>query len=60
MDYSQELLQQGIGSRILAPTDRAPLMHRVAVADFENFEQAMNEVALFRDKYGDQTWVLKY
>ena len=60
MDYSQELLAQDVGSRILAPTDRAPLMHRVAVADYENFQQAMNEISLFRNKYGEQTWVLKY
>jgi len=60
MDYSQQLLAQGIGSRILSPTNRAPLMHRVAVADYDNFQQAMNEITLFRNKYGDQTWVLKY
>jgi len=60
MDFSNELLGQDIGSRILAPTNRAPLMHRVAVADFETFEAAMNEVAPFRNRYGDQIWVLKY
>lgn len=59
-DFSNELMGQEIGSRILAPTDRAPLMHRVAVADYETFDEAMNEVTLFRNKYGDQTWVLKY
>ena len=60
MDYSRQLMQEGIGSRILSPTNRAPLMHRVAVADYDNFQQAMNEITLFRNKYGDQTWVLKY
>lgn len=60
LDFSNELMDQGIGSRILEPTNRAPLMHRVAVADYENFDEAMNEVPLFRNKYGDQTWVLKY
>lgn len=59
-DFSNELMAQDIGSKILAPTSRAPLMHRVAVADFGTFQEAMNEVALFRNKYGDQTWVLKY
>lgn len=60
MDYSQELMEQGVGSRILSPTNRAPLMHRVAVADYDSFQEAMNDISLFRNKYGEQTWVLKY
>ena len=59
-DYGQELLDQGIGSRIIPPTPREPLMYRVAIADFDNFQTAMNDVIMFRDKYGDKTWVLKY
>jgi len=59
-DYGNKMLEQGVGVKILSPTDRAPLMHRVAVADYSDFEQAMNEVQMFREKYGENAWVLKY
>ncbi|MDF9797201.1 hypothetical protein OKW21_002464 [Catalinimonas alkaloidigena] len=60
MDYANKLMEEGIGTRILSPTDRAPLMHRIAVADFTDFNTAMQQVQQFRDQYGDNTWVLKY
>lgn len=60
LDYANRMMEQGIGIKLLSPTDRAPLMHRVAVADFADFNEAMQQVQQFRDKYGDNTWVLKY
>lgn len=60
MDFSNKMMEQGVGVKILSPTGRAPLMHRVAVADFLDFSVAMSEVEQFRNTYGDNTWVLKY
>lgn len=60
LDFSNKMIEQGIGVKILAPTGRAPLMHRVAVADFSDFSEAMNDLELFRNNYGENTWVLKY
>lgn len=60
MDFSQQMLEQGVGTRILAPTQRAPLMHRVAVADYDSFEAAMADLENFRTTYGEKSWVLKY
>ncbi|WPP50892.1 SPOR domain-containing protein [Catalinimonas niigatensis] len=60
LDFSNKMIEQGIGVKILAPTGRAPLMHRVAVADFADFSEAMSDLELFRNNYGENTWVLKY
>lgn len=60
LDFSNKMMEQGIGVKILAPSGRAPLMHRVAVADFSDFSEAMSDLELFRNNYGENTWVLKY
>lgn len=60
MDYARQLETQGIGSKILDPTQRAPLVHRVAVADFETFREGMNNVDTYRTNYGENAWILKY
>jgi hypothetical protein len=60
MDFGNKMMAQGVGVKIIAPTGRAPLMHRVAVADFADFSKAMSEVEKFRNSYGDNSWVLKY
>jgi len=60
MDYAQELEAQGIGSKILDPTSRAPLIHRVAVSDFETFTEGMENIDTYRAEYGENTWILKY
>ena len=59
-DYSNKLIAEGVGSRILSPTSRAPLLHRVAIADFDTFPLAIERVAEFKSQYGESTWVLKY
>ena len=59
-DYSNKLIAEGVGSRILSPTSRAPLLHRVAIADFDNFSLALERIAEFKSRYGESTWVLKY
>lgn len=58
-DFGEKLLQDGTGIRILAPTDRAPLLHRVAVADFDTFNDALTQVEEYRLNYGD-AWALRY
>lgn len=60
MDYARQLEAQGIGSKILDPTRRAPLIHRVAVSDFETFTEGMANIDTYRAEYGENTWILKY
>ncbi|MGB3588530.1 MAG: SPOR domain-containing protein [Tunicatimonas sp.] len=60
MDYAQKLEAQGTGSKILDPTQRAPLIHRVAIADFDTFSEGATNIESFRMEYGDSVWVLKY
>ncbi len=60
-DFSEKLLQeQGIGSVIIEPFGKTSLLHRVAVADYASFDEAMMEVENYRTTYGPETWVLKY
>ena len=60
-DYSDKLLKdQGTGSVIIEPFGKTSLLHRVAVADYENFQEAMEQVENHRTTYGPETWVLKY
>ena len=59
-DLGNKLAEQGVGIRILAPTSRAPLLHRVAVADYATFSDAVVEVEAYKLNYGERTWVLKY
>ena len=58
-DFGNQLLEDGMGIRVLSPTDRAPLMHRVAVADFATFEEASAQIGEYTLTYQD-AWVLKY
>lgn len=59
-DLGQKLLERGVGIRILAPTSRAPLLHRVAVADYDTFNDALAEIEAYKVDYGESAWVLKY
>ena len=59
-DLGEKLMQDGTGIRILAPTERAPLLHRVAVADFDTFDEAATVIDGYKLNYGESTWVLKY
>ncbi len=59
-DLGQKLSARGVGIRILAPTSRAPLLHRVAVADYNTFNDALGEIEAYKLDYGESAWVLKY
>ena len=59
-DFGETLMQNGTGIRILSPTERAPLLHRVAVADFDSFSDALTQIEDYKLTYGESTWVLKY
>lgn len=59
-DLGEQLSERGVGIRILAPTSRAPLLHRVAVADFDSFNDALAEIEPYKIEYGESAWVLKY
>lgn len=60
MDYAQQLEAQGVGSKVLDPTQRAPLIHRVAIADFETFTEGVENIDSYRAEYGENVWILKY
>ena len=59
-DLGEKLMKEGTGIRILAPTNRAPLLHRVAVADFDTFNEALTQVQDYKLNFGEDAWVLKY
>lgn len=59
-DMAEKMLKQGVGVKIILPTQRSPLQHRVVVAEFGNFREAMQQIESFRSEYGDKAWVLKY
>lgn len=59
-DLGEKLIQRGVGIRVLVPTSRAPLLHRVAVADYDTFNDALAEVEAYKLEYGESAWVLKY
>ena len=59
-DLGEQLAQRGVGIRILSPTTRAPLLHRVAVADYNTFNDALTEIEAYKADYGESAWVLKY
>ena len=59
-DLGEKLMQNGTGIRIISPTKRAPLLHRVAVADFGSFNDAVTQVEEYKLNYGESAWVLKY
>ncbi len=59
-DLGNKMLKRGVGTKIIAPSKRSPLQHRVVVAEFDTFQQAMQQIANYRSEYGDKVWVLKY
>lgn len=59
-DFGQKMLDKGVGVKIIQPTNRSPLQHRVAVAEYSTFQEAMQDIAAFRAEYGDKAWVLKF
>lgn len=59
-DLGEKLMQGGVGIRILSPTRRAPLLYRVAVADFDTFGEASAQIEEYKLNYGESIWVLKY
>lgn len=60
-DFGEKLLkEQGVGTVIIEPFGKTSLLHRVAIADYASFQEAMMEVENHRTTYGSETWVLKY
>jgi nucleoid DNA-binding protein len=50
---------EGVDSKILQPA-KGNTLYRVSVADFPNFDQAMEKSNELRPKFGDSIWVLVY
>lgn len=61
MDFAKRLTEQGKSVSILAPADGRGF-YRVAVADFENYADAMNsaEEVKTEGSYGADIWALRY
>lgn len=59
-DLAQKMLKRGVGVKIILPSQRSPLQHRVVVAEYSTFKKAMQQIKRFRNEYGEKAWVLKY
>jgi hypothetical protein len=60
MDLAAGMESQGGGARVIPPFGNQSLAYRVAVADFNTFQQASNNIEKFRSTFGPETWILKY
>lgn len=60
MDLAGKMESQGGGARIIPPFGSQSLAYRVAVADFDTFQEASNNIEKFRSTFGPETWILKY
>lgn len=59
-DFAMKMQAREVGVKIIQPTQRSPLQHRVAVAEFNSFEEAMQQLQAFRQEYSESAWVLKF
>ncbi|MBY0424523.1 MAG: SPOR domain-containing protein, partial [Cytophagales bacterium] len=50
---------EGVDSKILQPA-KGNTLYRVSVADYENFEEALQKSNELKSKFGDAIWVLVY
>ncbi len=59
-DFSNKLIAGGKGSVIIEPFGKTSLLHRVAIAHYSSFQEALANVDQYRSTFGPETWVLKY
>jgi len=58
-DYAKELSAEGVSTKILVPPGGKGF-YRVAIADYETYNEAMAAVSDFSSTYGDQVWALRF
>ncbi|MEM7109988.1 MAG: SPOR domain-containing protein [Bacteroidota bacterium] len=59
MDYAKELSEAGESIKIISPYGNVKF-YRVAVQDFDTWDEAQNEADNLKSTYGDGVWVIKY
>jgi hypothetical protein len=58
-DFGNKLAANGEEVKLIKP-DRYSRYYKLAVADYDNYDLASNEISNFKTNYGNQIWVLKY
>lgn len=58
-DYGNLLASRGVDAKIIQPGSRGRF-YKLAVADFDTFDNAADQISTFKETYGEQIWVLKY
>jgi hypothetical protein len=59
MDYAQKLAKEGNSIRIINPSGTNKLFHRVSVADYSTWDEAVAATSS-ASAFGEGVWVLKY
>jgi hypothetical protein len=59
MDYAQKLAKEGNSIRIINPSGTNKLFHRVSVADYSTWDEALS-ASQSLSGFGEGVWVLKY
>lgn len=58
-DYANLLASKGINAKLIQPA-RGRRFYKLAIADFDTFDEASNQISTFKETYGEQIWVLTY
>ncbi len=58
-DYAKKLSKQGYSCKILAPRGKNKF-YRLAVADFENLNEATLRSEQLKSTFGEEVWVMRY
>jgi hypothetical protein len=58
-DFGNKLASGGVEVKLIRP-DRYSRYYKLAVADYDSYEVAADEISNFKSNYGNQIWVLKY
>ena len=59
MDNANKLAGQGLDMKVLQPVPSKPY-YRVAVAEYQSVNSALDDLPDLKSKYGSDIWVLKY
>ena len=58
-DYANLLASRGINAKLIQPS-RGRRFYKLAVADFDTFDEASDQISTYKETYGEQIWVLTY
>ncbi len=59
MDYASKLSKEGNSVKVVLPHAKNKFFHRVAIAEFDSWDQAANSVSSY-NTFSDNVWVLKF